>query len=70
MYSQMHEAYKKQLAFGNDLLIIGYSYGDPHINEELIKLPMENGTSIINLNPRDVFPFDAPAVDIKHFNEL
>lgn len=71
MYSKMYKLYKKRIASMEDLLIIGYSYGDDHINEELVKFTESASPSIINLNPGATFPYKAKSVkQIKDFTEL
>jgi hypothetical protein len=63
--------FQAEMTSGNDVLIVGYSFGDSHINEELKKFTESKGPKIINLNYRDTFPFDAPSVkEINTFGQL
>lgn len=71
MYSKMYNLYQERIALKDDLLIIGYSYGDEHINDELLKFTDSDGRSIINLNPGKTFPYQLKMVkQIQHFTEL
>lgn len=71
MYSEMFDLYKQRMGSVDDLLIVGYSYGDSHVNDELIKYSETVGPNIINLNYGDRYPFLAPSVtEITSFTEL
>ena len=71
MYSKMFNLYKQRMDSGDDLLIVGYSYGDSHMNYELMKFTNTVGPNIINLNYGDKYRFHAPNVkEITSFNEL
>ena len=48
MYSQLLQNFKEASASADTVLISGYSFGDPHINEELQK---HTDLNIINQNP-------------------
>lgn len=71
MYSNMYKLYKERIGSGDDLLVIGYSYRDEHINEELKKFTGTNAPNLINLNYGDIYPYNATNVkEIKFFEEL
>lgn len=71
MYSKMYALYKQKISSGDDLLIIGYSFRDEHVNEELKKFTADNGPKVTNLNYGDIFPFVSSSVtEVKAFSEL
>lgn len=71
MYSEMYNLYKREISSNADLLIIGYSYRDKHINEELEKFSSTQGPQVINLNKRETFPFKTPRItEINSFSLL
>lgn len=71
MYSKMYSLYQEKISTGNDLLIVGYSFRDQHINEELLKFTKTESPNIINLNYGDKFPFSSRNIlEIKTFQEL
>jgi hypothetical protein len=71
MYSKIYRMYQEEIRSGNDLLIIGYSYRDVHINQELKNLDNNEAQTIINLNYGDTFPFKATNVtEIRGFSQL
>lgn len=55
MYSALYSAFVKELASKNDLLIIGYSYGDDHINKVIER--NSPFARVININPGKTYPF-------------
>ncbi|MBX0335181.1 SIR2 family protein [Pontibacter sp. HSC-14F20] len=57
MYTALYEAFKNDLP-GSDLLIInGYSYLDPHVND-VIERSRDSIGKIININPGTTFPLE------------
>jgi hypothetical protein len=67
MYSKLFEHFEKEIASTENLLVSGYSFGDEHINNELIK---RNDINIINQNPFNKYPFGGSIKDINEFIEL
>jgi hypothetical protein len=71
MYSEMYKLYKEQIPSGNDLLIVGYSFRDVHMDEILKTFTKTTGPNLVNLNHGDLFPYSAPQVsEIKNISEL
>jgi hypothetical protein len=71
MYSKLHKMFQNKVTEGNELLIIGYSFGDPHINAVLNGFTTSIGPCITNFNYRDNFPYLAPKIkEIRSFQEL
>jgi hypothetical protein len=71
MYSQLHQMFQHKIIHGKELLIIGYSFGDPHINAVLNSFTTAIGPNIINFNYKDCFPYSAPSIkEIKKFEQL
>ncbi|MGG9970804.1 SIR2 family protein [Ferruginibacter sp. SUN002] len=57
IYKQLYSHLKESLATTNKLVIIGYSYRDKHINEEIKQCIENNSCEIFNVNPYVAFPF-------------
>ena len=53
MYSVLYQDFEGSVSSGDDLLVVGYSFGDDHINSVLKNCK----GSIINVNPLHKFPF-------------
>ncbi len=71
MYSKLHQMYQQNIQSGNDLLVIGYSYRDEHMNAELKNFDVAGTQNIVNVNPGTQFPFDAPSMrQISDLSEL
>lgn len=59
MYNELYESLDKNMELGNDLLIIGYSFKDEHINCCISKsITNRKAKRIINVNPTTSFPED------------
>ena len=57
VYSPMFDAFKSSFNEVDTVVIVGYSYGDIHINR-IIKQGLDNNTfRTINVNPWKHFPF-------------
>ena len=75
MYASMYNEAKTRLMECKEILIIGYSFGDIHVND-IIKNAIDNSNnlkSIINIIPSVTLPFDSkdiPTTQLKNFNEL
>ncbi|MEJ8802145.1 SIR2 family protein [Pontibacter sp. H249] len=69
MYSALYGAFENDLP-GSDLLIInGYSYLDPHVND-VIERSRDSIGKIININPGATFPFEhSNVMNINPLNE-
>jgi hypothetical protein len=67
MYSKLFEHFENEISTTNNLLISGYSFGDEHINNELMK---RSDINIINQNPFKIYPFDGSIKNINEFIEL
>lgn len=58
MYSVIFAQFEKRLNSKDDLIIIGYSYGDEHVNRVIEKSVKDNNPTVINVNPGRKFPFE------------
>jgi hypothetical protein len=56
MYSVLMEQMNNEFSLPADVLIVGYSYSDDHINEAIKKIPRTS--SIRSINPSAPFPFE------------
>ncbi len=71
MYSQLYNRFVGKMKKGKNLLIVGYSFRDEHVNDVLKLFTKTDGPKVINLNPSDVFKYDVPWIkEIKAFSEL
>ncbi|MDW3194598.1 MAG: SIR2 family protein [Cytophagales bacterium] len=66
MYSDLLTRYRNELIDDSDLLIIGYSYQDKHIDEVLQKVDPKR---IVNVNPGDLYPY-GDARNLKYMTDL
>ncbi len=62
LYKSLYHKFSEQITTAKELMIIGYSYSDKHVNEK-IQNAINNPDlkCIININPNDNFPFYVPA---------
>lgn len=67
MYSKLFERFGDEIVSTENLLVSGYSFGDEHINKELMK---RNDIKIINQNPFNKYPFSGNIKDINELIEL
>jgi len=75
MYATLFTESGNRLKTCKELLIIGYSFGDQHINEIIKNAISTSNTieSIINVNPLSTFPFEIKgieAIQLKGISEL
>lgn len=58
MYATLYSEFEKYINQTKNLLIIGYSYTDRHVNEKIISA-MQSGkiSKVVNVNPGATFPF-------------
>jgi hypothetical protein len=57
IYKQMYERLKSSIASTDRLIVIGYSYRDPHVNRLIKDALNREPFEIINVNPHTRFPF-------------
>ncbi len=58
MYKMLYDEFKKRIGVTNVLLIIGYSFMDEHVNNQIISaLSTKSLKKIININPSKKFPY-------------
>jgi len=55
MFKELFDYFKTELNSDSDLLIIGYSYGDTHINDLIKENINKNSPIVINVNPNDKY---------------
>lgn len=61
LYSSLYLKFSEQITTAKELLIIGYSFSDKHINEKIQQaINSKEIKYIININPTVNFPFDVP----------
>ncbi len=74
MYSCLYSEFDKRIHSNEKLLIIGYSYADPHVNEKILSIiKCKTVKQIINVNPGMEFPFESNGVEVinlKGINEI
>lgn len=71
MYKSLYHHSEIKLLETQLLYIIGYSYGDSHVNkmiEEVVK--SENLMKIININPCNPFPLKSNRINIMNFSSI
>lgn len=71
-YGDLYKEFNNSFTNCDELLLIGYSFSDLHINS-VIKISIDSKQfSIININPRIVFPFrkDYKTDSIKNLNSI
>lgn len=56
-YEFVYKAFKESFENCNTLLVIGYSFGDSHINEVIKESAESYDFEIININPSKTFPY-------------
>jgi len=69
MYADLYNQFDKRIHTNQELLIIGYSFADNHVNEK-IESALNSGIvkKIINVNPGMDFPFDVELMKIEVLN--
>jgi hypothetical protein len=72
MYKSLYEESENRILNSKTLLIIGYSFGDEHINEaiELAVLCSEQLKIIIVVNPSKKIPFDVSVYENHHLSSI
>ena len=74
MYASLYSEFEKRIHANPNLLIIGYSYSDDHVNKKIVSAINSGVTSkIVNINPSMAFPFDDNRIEIvnlKNISEL
>jgi SIR2-like domain len=71
MYKSLYEQSDKKLSETKILLIIGYSFGDPHVNKMIEKsVTTGNLEQIININPVMTFPYNSVGIDLKNLSSI
>lgn len=74
MYSCLYSEFDKRIHSNEKLVIIGYSYADPHVNEKILSaIKRKTVKQIINVNPGMEFPFEKNGIEIinlKNINEI
>lgn len=65
MYSKLYELLNEKLCQSYTLLIIGYSFGDVHVNSQIQKaINVGKLSKIVNVNPYNKIPLSLPNVEI------
>ncbi len=69
MYADLYYQFDKRIHSNQELLIIGYSFADKHLNERIVSA-LNSGIvkKIINVNPGLDFPFDVELMKIEVLN--
>ena len=74
MYQNLYDQFDQRIHSSEIVLIVGYSFGDTHVNEKLNSAISKNLIKrIIHINPAINFPFDCIGVEIinlKSMNDL
>jgi len=72
MYKKLYNEFTNQINKSEELLIIGYSYGDTHVNER-IKTCLSQGflKRIVNINPSKPFPYNPEKnIEIENYKQI
>lgn len=72
MYQILYNEFTNRINKSEELLIIGYSYGDKHVNEQ-IESCLSKGTlkRIVNINPSKPFPFDLKNnIEVENYKQI
>lgn len=71
MYSVLYKKLCTDIHSSESLLLIGYSYGDKHVNEQ-IELALKNGKlrKITNINPGMEFPYKRDGLEIVNLKDV
>lgn len=71
MYSALYKKLCTDIHSSESLLLIGYSYGDKHVNEQ-IELALKNGKlrKITNINPGMEFPYKRDGLEIVNLKDV
>jgi hypothetical protein len=71
MYSLLYKKMEVEIMSAESLLLIGYSYGDKHVNEQ-IEHAIKAGKikSITNINPGMKFPFDVNGIKVINMSDI
>jgi hypothetical protein len=67
MYSRLFDHFEQEIETTKNIFISGYSFGDIHINAELMK---RSDINIINQNPYTKYPFEGFIRNIESLEEL
>ncbi len=72
IYKTLFEEFEKRMMNCKSILIIGYSFGDEHVNEIIQKAinKLKKLTKIININPSTKIPFDVINYENHHFQTI
>lgn len=71
MYSCLYSEFDKRIHSHETVLIIGYSYADPHVNEKIKSaIKCKTVKRIININPGMEFPFEKNETEIINLKNL
>ncbi|MCK6639416.1 MAG: SIR2 family protein [Bacteroidia bacterium] len=71
MYSDLFNKMDHDIFRAESMLLIGYSYGDQHVNDR-IKEAIAKGKlkRITNVNPGTPFPFEAEGIEVVNLNDI
>jgi hypothetical protein len=71
MYSVLYKKLCTDILSSENLLLIGYSYGDEHVNDQ-IKIALAKGKlkKITNINPALEFPFKKDGIEIVNLKDV
>ena len=72
IYKSLYEESENRILNCKTLLIIGYSFGDEHVNDivEFAILALEQLRKVIVVNPSKKIPFDVSALENYHLNTI
>lgn len=71
MYSELFSLFEEKLLESVILIIIGYSYGDVHINQIIQEIiPTQKLEKIININPGAKLPYRKESIEVINIKDL
>lgn len=71
MYSSLFKKMDDELNVAEELLIVGYSFGDEHVNNS-IQNALNNGTlkKVVNINPGIQFPYQKDGLEVVNLKDI
>lgn len=72
MYQKLYYEFSNRIKKTEELLIIGYSYGDAHVNEQIGNCLSQGFLKrIVNINPSKLFPYDPKKnIEIENYKQI
>lgn len=71
MYASLYSEFDKRIHSSQNLLVIGYSFMDEHVNKKIISA-INSGvtTKVVNVNPYQPFPYTSDHIEIVNLRSI